>query len=78
MEETITIYLSAVTPFLGPNLREAQRIVLRYLHNRGVEGQIDCDDQEGNFIRYIKPAVGFEEFSLQFYNFITTYQKMHD
>lgn len=77
MEDTITLYLKDIIPFLGPNLKEAQRIVLRYLHDRGVEGEINCDE-EGNFVRYMKPPPEvFDRFSLQFYSFITTYQKTH-
>ncbi len=67
----ITIHLEDVTPFLNP--KDAQRIVLRYLHDRGIEGEIGCDDI-GPFIRYYKPAAEiFDKFSLQFYQFITSH-----
>jgi hypothetical protein len=70
-EPTITIHLEDVTPFLNP--KQAQRIVLRYLHDQGVEGEIGCDEI-GPFIRYYKPADDiFEDFSLKFYHFITAY-----
>lgn len=75
MEDTITLYLKDIAPFISPNIKEVQRVVLRYLHDRGVEGESNCDE-EGNFIRYIKPSPEvFERFSIQFYSFITTYQK---
>lgn len=73
MMECITIHLKDVLPFLKKD--EAQRIVLRYLHDHGIEGEIG-DDEVGRFIRYYRPSEDiFEDFSLQLYNFITNYKK---
>lgn len=63
----ITIYLTDVKPFLPD--REAKRIMLRYLHDHGIEGELNHDEQ-GEFIRYYKPE-SFDEFSMDFYMFIT-------
>jgi len=69
----ITIHLDDVKPFLNP--KDAQRVVLRYLHDQGVEGEIGCDDI-GPFIRYYRPPEEeFDNFSLQFYHFITSHGK---
>jgi hypothetical protein len=69
-DEFITVHLADVEPFLVG--KDAQRIVLRYLHDKGVEGEIGADEK-GFFIRYYKPEDDFEQFSLQFYHFITNH-----
>jgi hypothetical protein len=67
-EEFITVHFKDVEEFLkGQNV---QRVLLRYLHDRGIEGEIDSDDS-GRFIRYYKPNEDFDKFSMSFYHFIT-------
>jgi hypothetical protein len=69
MEEVITIYLEDVYPFVKK--KDAQRIVLRFLHERGIEGDIGSDES-GPYIRYYRPADDvFEDFSKSLYKFIT-------
>lgn len=70
--EFIKIYLEDVIPFLGE--KDAQRVVLRYLHDVGIEGEIN-EDGKGNFIRYCPPESNFKAFSKSLYNFITSYKK---
>lgn len=72
-DEFITLYLKDVKPFLPA--KNAQRVVLRYLHDQGVEGEIGSDEK-GNFIRYYRPADDiFHTFSAKLYEFITNYCK---
>lgn len=71
--EFITLYLLDVKPFLPA--KNAQRVVLKYLHEQGVEGEIGSDEK-GAFIRYYKPDESvFQEFNMKFYKFITDYAK---
>lgn len=65
----ITVYLEDVEPFLKN--RDAKKLIIRYLHDRGIEGEVD-KDEKGEFIRYYKPPEeDFDAFSHQFYEFIT-------
>lgn len=65
----ITLYMSEVIPFLPE--KDARRKVLRYLHDRGIEGDIGKDER-GDFIKYYKPpADEFGKFSMQFYEIIS-------
>lgn len=64
----ITIYLDDVTPFLPE--KDALRIVLRYLHDHGIEGDMGSDER-GAYVRYYTPQDDFEDFSAEFFRFIT-------
>lgn len=76
MEKLITIHLKDLVPFL--DVKFAQRIVLRYLHDKGIEGEISSDEN-GVFIRYIAPSSEvFESFSTQFYDFLVNYHKHNE
>ena len=69
----ITIHMVDLKSFLDP--KNAQCIVLRYLHDRGVEGNIGSDEG-GIFISYYRPPDDvFEKFSSDFYHFVTNYKK---
>lgn len=70
--EFITLYLEDIVHFLDE--KEAQRLVMRYLHDRGIEGEIN-EDEKGSFIRYYPPKENFKGFSTSLYNFITSYKK---
>lgn len=65
----ITIYLEVLEPFLRKD--NIKSLILRYLHDRGIEGDLG-EDVNGEFVRYYKPpAEDFDTFSREFFKFIT-------
>jgi hypothetical protein len=63
--DEIIIHLEDVYPWVEKE--HAQRILLRYLHDRGIEGGIGSDEI-GTYIRYYRPS---EDVSVSLYEFIT-------
>lgn len=65
----ITIYIEDIEPFLKQ--RDIKKLIVRYLHDRGIEAEVG-KDEKGEFIKYYKPPEEeFDEFSHQLYEFIT-------
>lgn len=71
-DEFITIHLEDVTPFVAAE--NAKRVILRYLHDCGVECESGKDDN-GEFLRYHRPPEElFYDFNMKFYEFVTSYK----